>query len=57
MKIIKRGVEKEIICPKCHSTLLYDIEDVHLAGDMEGEYNYCVTCPECGERIVVEVNN
>ena len=47
MRVIKKGYEKEAICPKCKATLLYTSDDIHLVGDMEGDYDYCVKCPEC----------
>ena len=50
MKIIRRGYEKEVICPKCKALLCYISKDIHLVGDMEGNNNYCVKCPECGKR-------
>ena len=53
MKIIRKGCEKEVICPKCKALLYYVTKDIHLVGDMEGNYNYCVKCPECGKEIKV----
>lgn len=53
MRIIRKGCEKEIVCPKCKSLLYYVNSDIHLIGDMEGEYNYCVKCQECGKQIII----
>jgi len=54
MKVIRKGFEKEVVCPKCKSLLYYVIQDIHLIGDMEGEYSYCIKCPECKKEIKVE---
>ena len=53
MKVIRKGYEKEIICPKCGALLLYVQQDIHLIGDMEGDYSYCVKCPECNNNIKI----
>lgn len=53
MKIIRRSYEKEVTCSKCKSLLYYVTKDIHLVGDMDGDYIYCVKCPECGEEIKV----
>lgn len=53
MKVIQHGYEKEVVCPKCKATIVYDSSDIHLVGDMEGDWDYCVTCPDCGKNIRV----
>ena len=53
MKVLRKGFEKEVTCPKCKAVLLYVKQDIHLIGDMENDYNYCVKCPECGTEIPV----
>lgn len=53
MKVIKKSFETQITCPKCNSELLYVSKDIHLVSDMEGNCDYCVTCPECGKNIKV----
>jgi len=57
MKVIRKGYEKEITCPKCGSLLLYVQEDIDLVGDMEGEYSYYVRCPECNNNIKIKEMN
>jgi RNase P subunit RPR2 len=42
-----------VICPECRSVVYYKEKDIHLIGDMEGEYSYCVKCPECNNHIRV----
>jgi len=53
MRVLKKSSETQITCPKCTAELLYGSEDIHLVGDMEGDWDYCVTCPECGKNIKV----
>ena len=53
MKIIRRSYEKEVTCPQCEALLYYVNKDIHLVGDMEGNNNYCVKCPECRKEIKV----
>lgn len=53
MRVIRKSSEKEIVCPECGSTLLYETKDIHLTGDMEGEYFYCIKCSECNNHIKV----
>lgn len=53
MKVLKKSSETQITCSKCNAELLYDSGDIHLVGDMEGDWNYCVTCPECDKNIKV----
>ena len=57
MKVVRKGYEKEIICPRCKSLLLYTNRDIRLVGDMESNYNYCVKCPECKNQINVNVGD
>ena len=54
MKVIRKGYETEVTCQKCKSLLYYVTKDIHLVGDMEGDYNYCVKCHECGKEIKVK---
>jgi len=51
MKIIRKGFEREVTCPRCKALLSYVTKDIHLVGDMESNYSYCVKCPECGKEI------
>ena len=53
MKVLKKGYEKEVICPHCKATLLYINTDVHLGSDIEGDYECYVECPECKTHIQV----
>ena len=53
MRVIRKSSEKEIVCPKCGSLLYYETKDIHLIGDMESDYYYCVICPECLKNIKV----
>ena len=53
MRVIRKSVEKEAICPKCNALIYYINADIHSVGDMEGEYDYCITCPECNNNIKV----
>lgn len=53
MRVIRKSSEKEIVCPECSSVLYYTEKDIHLIGDMEGEYYYCVKCPECNNQVRV----
>ncbi len=53
MRVIRRSIEKEIVCPHCNSLLYYEDKDITNVGDMEGNYNYCVICPECLKDIKV----
>jgi ssDNA-binding Zn-finger/Zn-ribbon topoisomerase 1 len=53
MRVVKKSYETQITCTKCKAELIYDSGDIHLEGDMEGEWGYCVTCPECGKNIKV----
>lgn len=53
MRVIKKSYETQITCPKCNEEFLYGSEDIHLVGDMESNWDYCVTCPECGKNIKV----
>ena len=57
MRILKKSSEKQITCFKCGATLLYESTDVHLVGDMEGEYRPCVKCPDCGNNVLVFENH
>lgn len=57
MRVLKKSYEKQITCPKCNAELLYVSKDIHLVGDMEGDWDYCVTCPECGKNIKVLLYN
>lgn len=51
MRIIKYGYEKEVTCPKCNTRLAYDSSDIHIVGDMEGDYFPSVKCPDCNHWI------
>lgn len=53
MRVLKKSSEKQITCPKCKAELLYVSKDIHNVGDMENNWNDCVTCPECGKNIRV----
>ena len=53
MKIIRKGYEKEVTCPRCKALLYYVTKDIHLVEDMEGNDDYCVRCPECGKEIKI----
>lgn len=53
MKIIRRACEKEVTCPRCKALLYYVTKDIHLVGDMEGNSDYYVRCPECGKEIKI----
>lgn len=53
MRILKKSSEKQIVCPNCSATLLYESTDIHLRGDMEGDYRPCVKCPDCGNDVLV----
>jgi hypothetical protein len=53
MRFVRKSSEKEIICSECGSILYYEAKDTHLVGDMEGEYSYCIKCPECDNYIKV----
>lgn len=53
MKIIRKGYEKEVTCPGCKALLYYVTKDIHLVGDMEGNNDYCVRCPECEKEIKI----
>ena len=54
MKVLKRGFEKEITCPRCEAVLLYVNTDEHLGCDIEGDYEHYVICPECKTHINVK---
>ena len=54
MKVVHKGYGREIICPRCKSLLFYVNQDIHLVGDMETNYDYCVKCPECNNQIKIE---
>ena len=49
MRVLRKSGEKEAVCPKCQAVILYTSTDIHLVGDMEGNENYCIECPECGQ--------
>ena len=51
MRVIKKGFEREITCPYCWAILYYTTHDMHISGDLEGDYYYGVDCPECGKII------
>lgn len=53
MRVIRKSSEKEVVCSECGSKLFYETNDIHLVGDMEGDYSYCVKCPECNNHIKV----
>lgn len=53
MRVVKKSYETQITCPKCKAELIYESGDIHLVGDMESNWDYCVTCPECGKNIKV----
>lgn len=53
MRIIRKSSEQEITCSECGSILCYELKDIQFIGDMEGEYSYCVKCPECNHYIKV----
>jgi hypothetical protein len=53
MRVFKKSCETQITCPKCNAELIYGSEDIHLVGDMESDWDYCVICPECGKNIKV----
>lgn len=53
MRVIRKSIEKEIVCPHCNSLLYYEDKDIRNVGDMEGNYDYCVICPECLKDIKV----
>ena len=51
MRILKKSSEKQIVCPYCSATLLYESTDIHLMG--EGDDRPCVKCPDCGNNVLV----
>ena len=53
MRVLKKSSEKQITCPKCNAELLYGSKDIHIVGDMEGDWYSCVNCTECGKNIKV----
>ena len=53
MRVLKKSSEEQITCLKCNAELLYGSKDIHIVGDMEGDWYYCVTCPECGKNIKI----
>ena len=53
MRVIRKPSGKEIVCSNCGSILYYETKDIHYVGDMEGEYSYCIKCPECNNHIKV----
>lgn len=57
MKVLRKGYEKEVTCPRCKAVLLYLNEDVHLGYDIEGDYEHYVICPECGNHVNVEMKH
>ena len=57
MKVIRHGYEKEVVCPKCKASIVYESSDVHMVGDMEGEYFPSVKCPDCNHYIELSWKN
>ncbi len=53
MKVLKKGFENEITCPKCRAVLLYVSNDIYHCGDLEGDYYDCVRRPECNTDIEI----
>jgi RNase P subunit RPR2 len=53
MKIVKHSYEHEVVCDRCKSLLYYVNQDRQYIGDMEGNYFWCVICPECKHNIKV----
>ena len=53
MRILKKSSEKQITCTHCTAILFYESTDIHLSGDMEGDYRPCVKCPDCGNDVLV----
>ena len=49
MRVLKKSYEKQITCTRCSAELLYVSKDIHLVGD----WDYCITCPECEKNIKV----
>lgn len=47
MRVIKRGNEREVKCPKCRALLYYTTSDIEITGDLESDYYHSVRCPEC----------
>lgn len=54
MRVIRKGIEKEIICPCCNSFLYYKETDIISRTDSKGNYFPIVVCPECYEKIKIK---
>ena len=52
MRVIKKGNEREKVCPYCKSTLLYTVLDVHDVV-INGSWKNCIVCPECDKNIEI----
>lgn len=53
MRVIRRGNEREVECPKCRALLYYTTSDIEFVGDLEGNYYHSVRCPECQHSIKI----
>lgn len=49
MRVLRKGYEKVVVCPKCQAVLLYTSTDIRSVGDMEGNEYHCIECLDCGE--------
>jgi len=59
MKVIKRGYRREtekITCPKCHSILEYEKDDIKSSSQYNQE-EYWIVCPVCNGAIDVDYYN
>lgn len=59
MKVIKRGYRREIervTCPRCHSLLEYNEDDIKNSSQYNQE-EYWIVCPVCNTPIDVDYYN
>lgn len=53
MKVIQRGYEREVTCPKCKAKLVYENIDIREGFDTESDYICFVVCPDCEHRVTI----